>query len=390
MARPLLLAALALTCIAGPAQALDRPDTLFKVFQFPADKIPRIDGDDSDWAMVPDDYAVGTDKLAADNGSGRKPDPASIDVKVKVAWVKGLNRLYFLYEATDDYWDFNIPGVKGDIFEIAVDGDRSGGPFIARFNPDVTPVPPKPSVPGTSAPAPVAPPAPPPSYGYMSPRDAWFDFQGHQAQNYHIFTPAGDKDWAMAWGPQAAWIKRLPYSNIAYHYDFKPGGKGKLVMEFWITPFDYASADGPQKSVESNLTENKIIGLAWAIIDSDGPNGKRGFWNLSPKHTMYGQASELCAFKLMPLEAKYQKAIAADWSFKLVDIDRRIVSFKDESTGATSWKWDFGDGETSTEQNPMHTYSVPGQFVVTLEVSGPNGTAKREKDWDVSFEDRSK
>src|SRR5262249_50069655 len=114
------------------------------------------------------------------------------------------------------------------------------------------------------------------------------------------------------------------------------------------------------------------------------------FWNLSPKHTMYGQASELCAFKLMPLEAKYQKPIAANWSFKLVDIDRRIVSFTDESVGATSWKWDFGDGQTSTEQNPMHTYSDPGQFVVTLEIAGPTGTAKREKDWDVSFGDRSK
>ena len=29
------------------------PAQIFKVFQFPADKIPRIDGDPSDWAMVP-------------------------------------------------------------------------------------------------------------------------------------------------------------------------------------------------------------------------------------------------------------------------------------------------------------------------------------------------
>ena len=30
----------------------------FKVFQFPADMIPRIDGKDDDWAMVPDSYAI--------------------------------------------------------------------------------------------------------------------------------------------------------------------------------------------------------------------------------------------------------------------------------------------------------------------------------------------
>jgi uncharacterized membrane protein len=38
-------------------------------------------------------------------------------------------------------------------------------------------------------------------------------------------------------------------------------------------------------------------------------------------------------------------------------MDRRLVVFKDESDGKiTSWKWDFGDGATSTEQNPVHQY----------------------------------
>ena len=32
------------------------PAQIFKVFQFPADKIPRIDGDDSDWTIVPESY----------------------------------------------------------------------------------------------------------------------------------------------------------------------------------------------------------------------------------------------------------------------------------------------------------------------------------------------
>ena len=36
------------------AKALDRPEKIFQVFQFPADKIPRVDGDPSDWDIVPD------------------------------------------------------------------------------------------------------------------------------------------------------------------------------------------------------------------------------------------------------------------------------------------------------------------------------------------------
>lgn len=48
------------------------------------------------------------------------------------------------------------------------------------------------------------------------------------------------------------------------------------------------------------------------------------------------------------------------------------VNFTDQSTGdISSWSWDFGDGATSTEQNPAHTYTDPGTYTVTLTVTGP-------------------
>ena len=51
------------------------------------------------------------------------------------------------------------------------------------------------------------------------------------------------------------------------------------------------------------------------------------------------------------------------------------VLFTDASTGEIdSWSWDFGDGGTSTQQNPMHTYNDPGTYTVTLEVTGPVGS----------------
>ncbi len=42
------------------------------------------------------------------------------------------------------------------------------------------------------------------------------------------------------------------------------------------------------------------------------------------------------------------------------------VTFSDASTGADSWAWDFGDGFTSTAQDPVHTYSADGTFTVVL------------------------
>jgi VCBS repeat-containing protein len=51
------------------------------------------------------------------------------------------------------------------------------------------------------------------------------------------------------------------------------------------------------------------------------------------------------------------------------------VNFNDLSTGdITSWEWDFGDGGTSTEQNPTHRYNWPGAYTVSLTVTGPHGS----------------
>jgi hypothetical protein len=94
MGRAIVLAAL----LGGmEARALDRTDVTFKVFQFPQDQMPRIDGDASDWAIVPDDYAIKTDQFVDDTKKHPQPDPKTLDVKIRVGWVKGMNRLYFLY-----------------------------------------------------------------------------------------------------------------------------------------------------------------------------------------------------------------------------------------------------------------------------------------------------
>jgi len=51
------------------------------------------------------------------------------------------------------------------------------------------------------------------------------------------------------------------------------------------------------------------------------------------------------------------------------------VSFTDQSSGSiTSHNWDFGDGGTSTEQNPSHTYTLAGTHAVSLTVTGPLGS----------------
>ena len=57
-----------------------------------------------------------------------------------------------------------------------------------------------------------------------------------------------------------------------------------------------------------------------------------------------------------------------------------IVQFYDQSQGAYSWSWDFGDGARSTAQDPQHTYLAPGSYTVSLTVNNVCGINTAQKD----------
>ena len=107
--------------------------------------------------------------------------------------MKDLNRLYFYVDAYDDYWDFKDSALQQDIFELVVDGNSSGGSFINEENWE---------------------------FKNREKDQPFLTGTGTHAQNYHIFTPALNKDWAMPSG-NFPWIKEFPYANSAYKYNFK-------------------------------------------------------------------------------------------------------------------------------------------------------------------------
>ena len=56
------------------------------------------------------------------------------------------------------------------------------------------------------------------------------------------------------------------------------------------------------------------------------------------------------------------------------------VRFTDKTINSpTTWSWDFGDGATSSEQNPSHTYLVKGIYTVTLTATNNNGQDTESK-----------
>lgn len=61
----------------------------------------------------------------------------------------------------------------------------------------------------------------------------------------------------------------------------------------------------------------------------------------------------------------------AAYSFQVND---KTVTFTDQSTGAVSWLWNFGDGGSSTLQNPVHTYASFGTYDVRLYIQNNNSS----------------
>gem|GEM_PF-5757627 len=60
----------------------------------------------------------------------------------------------------------------------------------------------------------------------------------------------------------------------------------------------------------------------------------------------------------------------AEYSYNAASLD---VLFADASTNAVSWDWDFGDSNTSTDQNPLHSYATGGTYNVCLTATGACG-----------------
>lgn len=60
------------------------------------------------------------------------------------------------------------------------------------------------------------------------------------------------------------------------------------------------------------------------------------------------------------------------------------VQFSDSSTGTGSYTWHFGDGNISTDANPLHTYAAPGTYTVVLTVENNCGSSTYEQDITIS------
>lgn len=64
---------------------------------------------------------------------------------------------------------------------------------------------------------------------------------------------------------------------------------------------------------------------------------------------------------------------------KLLTYTSKPIQFTSTSFKATSWSWDFGDGNNSNVENPVHSYTSSGKFNVTLTINGGASTITKNQ-----------
>lgn len=120
---------------------------------------------------------------------------------------------------------------------------------------------------------------------------------------------------------------------------------------------------GTQAALPGLITFKVVKLVEGDVADSlhlhHNPDGGDGFWTF--KLVSYHDSNNIPEFD--PVAAFSSSA------------DGLTYTFTNESVLASSYSWDFGDGGTSTEENPMHTYAAAGSYDVTLTVMDDAGTS---------------
>lgn len=142
---------------------------------------------------------------------------------------------------------------------------------------------------------------------------------------------------------------------------FVPQGVSRINLGFDVpSPGDYSIGG---TGVDMYRNENgtaypyTVAGLMTVTGSSAGPDYYYYLYDLEVQPAP-------CKSTKVPAQATL---INSDFAYT---VNNTTVDFTDNSQSATSWAWDFGDGNTSTTQSPSHTYAANGMYIVDLTVNG--------------------
>lgn len=126
-------------------------------------------------------------------------------------------------------------------------------------------------------------------------------------------------------------------------------------------------------TVTLNAPSHIDIQYQWRRNGTDIPNATSSQYAASQSgtYTLYATTAGGCISTSNTITLTVTPAPVAAFTYSAVG---NSVSFTSNSSNGTSYSWNFGNGSTSTQQNPGHTYSSPGVYTVTLTVTNACGS----------------
>ncbi len=205
------------------------------------------------------------------------------------------------------------------------------------------------------------------------------------------------------------------FSEGSYTVQLTDSSNGRVVAD----SIKFSSLTGVRNTLQAEYSASAITGSAPLTVgftdysqefSSAGAGISSWFWDFgdgststerNPRHTYSGSGvyavsltvtdtagAQDTEIKTGLIAVGQSASLRAQFAAKSRIVTTRTpVEFIDMSSGTvTSWFWDFGDGSTSTAQNPSHTYTTAGTYAVTLTVSSSSGTdAKTNSGYVQSF-----
>lgn len=165
----------------------------------------------------------------------------------------------------------------------------------------------------------------------------------------------GDVTWVHREYSDSLWMTSGGTFAIVASASLQVDGVGTYT--FASTPELVADVQGWLDDPSSNF--------GWVMVVDSPPTGSAKRFNSRENSSASSRPKLTVSYQADPLQ------VVAAFSFSPANPQPgEGVQFSDESTGEpTSWFWDFGDGQTSDQQNPSHTYSTAGNVTVTLGAS---------------------
>ena len=283
----------ALTAVAG---AHEPPGVTYFAFQFPVHALPVVDGDLSDWDMVPEAYqlTLSEDFEETVRGIGTDFDLEDINIRAIIGWNQETNRIYSMMEVVDDFLHNKRENPSGhnwdDDINFVVDADHSGGDLYPDGAHDLS-------------------------------DEERLQVEYSTGQLYTALVPPIDGWWLFMYhhDTEFPWLtdgKTTPspeYLEAGWSRTGESEGPGTYTYEFKVTPWEFLDYRGPELSTITILEEGKIFHSWLMVKDYDTDESYEGSYDFPPIHNGWRNANLTADFECLSVDPElFPTAVETD------------------------------------------------------------------------------